>query len=143
MGLLDGLAGQVLGSVLGGGQQQATQGLGGPLLQIAMNLLQNQPGGLAGLLQQFQNAGLGDAAASWVGTGQNAQIDGSQLSSALGSDTVAEIANQLGVPHHEAANGLAALLPQLIDHLTPQGQLPEDNSLPSGLAALASKFLRG
>lgn len=142
MGLLDGLAGQVLGSVLGGGQQQGAQAPGGALLQVAMNLLQ-QPGGLAGLLQQFQNAGLGDAASSWVGTGQNAQIDGSQLSSALGSDTVAGIADQLGIPHHEAANGLAALLPQLIDHLTPQGQLPEGNSVSSGLAALASKFLQG
>lgn len=143
MGLLDGLAGQVLGSVLGGGQQQGAQAPGGALLQIAMNLLQNQPGGLAGLLQQFQSAGLGDAAASWVSTGQNTEIDGNQLSRALGADTIGGIANQLGIPQQEAAGGLAALLPQLIDQLTPQGQLPDDNALSGGLADLASKLLRG
>ena len=143
MGLLDGLAGQVLGSVLGGGQQQGAQGTGGALLQIAMNLLQNQPGGLAGLLQQFQNAGLGNAAASWVGTGPNTAISGDQLSSALGGDTIGGIANQLGIPQQEAAGGLAALLPQLIDQLTPQGRLPDDNAMPGGLADLASKLLRG
>ncbi|NMG28802.1 YidB family protein [Aromatoleum evansii] len=143
MGLLDGLAGQVLGSVLGDGQQQGGQAPGGALLQIAMNLLQNQPGGLAGLLQQFQQAGLGEAAASWVGTGQNAAIDGNQLSTALGADTIDGIANQLGIPQQEAAGGLAALLPQLIDQLTPQGRLPDDNALSGGLADLASKLLRG
>jgi len=75
MGLLDGLAGQVLGSVLGGGQQ----GLGGRLLELAVNLVRNTPGGLDGLLQQFRAAGLADAVASWIGTGQNVAIDGDQL----------------------------------------------------------------
>ena len=72
MGLLDGLAGQVLGSMLGGGGQSAQGGQGaGQLIQVVLSMLQKQPGGLGGLLQQFQQAGLGDQAASWVGKGEN------------------------------------------------------------------------
>jgi len=133
MGLLDGLAGQVLGQLAGG-----AQGQGSPLLQVAMNLIQS--GGLAQLLGKFQQAGLGDHAASWVGTGQNMPISADQLQAALGHGTIADIAGKLGMSHGDAAGGLANILPQLIDHLTPQGQVTEGSALESGLAALAGKL---
>jgi len=139
MGLLDGLAGQVLGNVLGGEQQ----GLGARLLELALNLVRNTPGGLDGLLQHFRDAGLGDAAVSWVGTGQNVAIDGDQLTAALGSDTVDEVANRTGIPRQEAASELAVILPRLIDQLTPDGRIPQGDPLPGGFAELAAKILRG
>jgi len=139
MGLLDGLAGQVLGNVLGGGQQ----GLGGRLLELAVNLVRNAPGGFDGLLQQFRAAGLADAVASWIGTGQNVAIDGDQLTAALGSETVDEVAGQVGVPRQEAASELAVILPRLIDQLTPDGHVPQGDALPGGFAELAAKILRG
>jgi uncharacterized protein YidB (DUF937 family) len=134
MGLLDGLAGQVLGQMAGG-----TQGQGDQLLQLAMGLIQN--GGLGQLLGRFQQAGLADHTASWVGTGQNVPISADQLKTALGSGTVADIAGELGLSQDQAAGGLANILPQLIDHLTPQGQVTEGSALQSGLAALAGKLL--
>lgn len=134
MGLLDGLAGQVLGQMAGN-----AQGQGGSLMQLALNLIQN--GGLAQLLGKFQQAGLADQAASWVGTGGNLPISAEQLQAALGGSTIADIAGKLGMSEGDAAGGLAKLLPQLIDQLTPQGRVTEGADLQGGLAALAGKLL--
>lgn len=134
MGLLDGLAGQVLGQMAGN-----AQGQGGPLMQLALNLIQN--GGLAQLLAKFQQAGLGEQAASWVGTGGNLPISAEQLQAALGGGTIADVAGKLGMSQGDAAGGLANLLPQLIDQLTPQGRVTEGADLQGGLAALAGKLL--
>ena len=141
MGLLDGIAGQVLGSMLGGGQNaQGGQGAA-QLIQVVMGMLQNQQGGLGGLLQQFQRAGLGDQAASWVGRGENMPISGDQLGSALGADTLSNIASQLGLAPDQASGALAGVLPQLIDQLTPDGQVTDQHNSLDGLAALAGKLL--
>jgi uncharacterized protein YidB (DUF937 family) len=115
--------GGMLGSVLGGGQGGAS-GAGGAL------------GGLGALLNGFQQAGLGDHVASWVGTGQNMPISADDVSKVLGHDAVAQIAQQAGVSHGDASAGLAALLPQLVDHLTPNGKMPEGGQLEAGLGEL-------
>lgn len=82
-------------------------------------------GGLAGLVARFQQGGLGDIAASWVGTGQNQSISSEQLGSVLGNDTVGNLAGQLGLNQGDLLAQLSQLLPQLVDKLTPQGQLPQ------------------
>ena len=64
MGLLDGIAGQVLGSMLGGSNDKSLLG------KIAMEMI-NKNGGLGGVLEKFNQGGLGDLAASWIGQGQN------------------------------------------------------------------------
>lgn len=132
MGLLDGLLGSVLGKAMGGGQQ------GNALLDMAMGLLNNpQSGGMNGLLDKLKASGLGDQAASWVGTGQNMPVSGEQLHSALGGDFIQQIAGKLGVDAGQASGGLAQLLPTLIDKLTPNGTVPQDgNQLEQGLASL-------
>jgi uncharacterized protein YidB (DUF937 family) len=70
---------------------------------------------------------------SWIGTGQNLPISPEQLQQVLGGDTVAGLARQLGLSPQDASQGLAGLLPQLVDQLTPQGQLPQN-----GLGDIAS-----
>jgi uncharacterized protein YidB (DUF937 family) len=139
MGLLDQLAGQVLGNLAGG--QGGGQNLQGMLMQMVLGMIQNQPGGLGGLLGKFQQAGLTEQAASWVSTGQNLPISGNQLEAALGADEIGNIAQQLGVSSGEASGALANLLPGLVDRLTPQGQVTEGNALNDGIAALAKSFL--
>jgi uncharacterized protein YidB (DUF937 family) len=130
MGLLDGLLGQVLGKAVGGGQQNA-------LLEAAMGLLNNQQmGGIGGLLQKLQAGGLGDHVASWVGTGQNQAVSADQIHNALGGDQIQQIAQKIGIEPGHASEGLAALLPQLIDKLTPNGSLPQGQALDQGLAGL-------
>lgn len=124
MGLLDGVLGNVMGSLLGG---QSTQGGQNPLMQIALQMLQ-QNGGLQGVLGKFEQAGFGQQAQSWVGTGQNQPIEGGALSQIFGSGQIGQIAQQLGLSPDQAAGQLAQVLPQMIDKLTPNGQVPENHS---------------
>jgi uncharacterized protein YidB (DUF937 family) len=117
MGLLDGL----LDSMMGGAQQGQS-----PLLQAALQLIQ-QNGGLPGIISKFEHGGMAEHAGSWVGTGENIPITGTQLQEILGTGTIGQIAQQLGLSHGDASSGLAQVLPQIIDHLTPTGQLPADH----------------
>jgi uncharacterized protein YidB (DUF937 family) len=134
MGMLDGLLGNLLGGTMGGGTQQ------NPLLQAALQLVQ-QNGGLQGVLARFQQAGYGAQADSWVSTGQNQPITADALSQVLGHGQLGQIAQQLGISHGDAAGGLASMLPQLIDKLTPQGQVPanHDDLVAQALSLLNKK----
>jgi uncharacterized protein YidB (DUF937 family) len=123
MGLLDGLLGNALGGMLGGDAQHPQQS---PLLQIALQLLR-QNGGLEGLLGKFQQAGYAEQAQSWVSTGRNLPISPEVLQQVLGGGQLGQIAQQLGVDQGQAAGDLASLLPQLVDGMTPQGQVPTDS----------------
>ena len=161
MGLLD----SILGAVAGSQQAQAGNGevgggLGGlgnignllsmvasnpQLLQAIVGMLSNDgaQGGLAGLTQKFQQAGLGDVMGSWIGTGQNQPISGDQLSDVLGSDAISGLAEKLGVNPSVAADQLSTILPGLIDQLTPQGQTPVGGLGNSGdLMGMLGRLLR-
>ena len=133
MGLLDGLLGQVMGGMLGGGQTQmpGQSPLPGqaqsPLLMMLLQLLQ-QNGGLQGVLGKLQQSGYGQQAQSWIGTGQNMPIDAGALSQIFGHGQLGQIAQQLGVSQEDAAGGLAQMLPQVVDQMTPQGQVPDNHS---------------
>lgn len=136
MGLLDQLAGQVMGSL---GAQKQDSVAQGDLMGSVMGLI-NGAGGLPALLQQLQGSGLGDQVASWIGTGENQAVSGDQIKDALGADNVQQIAQQAGVEPEHASAGLAQLLPQIIDKLTPNGQVPQDDLLQQGLSMLKGKF---
>ena len=129
----------VLGSVMGGQQQAgaAGGGLGSlvsmvtsnpQLMQAVTGMLSNDggQGGPGGLMAKFQQAGLGDVVGSWVGSGQNQSVSGEQLTNVLGTDTMAGLAEKLGMSQGDAAGQLSDILPGLIDKLTPQGRVPAD-----------------
>jgi uncharacterized protein YidB (DUF937 family) len=139
MGLLDGL----LGSVLGGGQQQQGGGAQQLLLQAALTMMQ-QKGGVTGVLDAFKQNGMGDHAASWVGTGENQGLSIDQLTKALGPGAIAAIAQQTGMSHGDAGSGLAAMLPGIINHMTPQGTVPDNHHslLQDALGAFAGNLLK-
>jgi len=120
MGMLDGILGGMLGQLTQGGGQQSA------LVQMALQLLQ-QNGGVGGIMDKFRQAGYADQAASWQSTGANMPISGNVLQEVLGSGAVGQIAEQLGLSHGETAGGLAQMLPQLIDHLTPNGTIPANH----------------
>ena len=119
MGMLDSL----LGGMMGGGTQQAQN----PLVQMALQMIQ-QNGGLPGIISKFQHGGMTEHVDSWVGTGQNMPVSGNQLQEILGSGSIGQIAQQLGMSHSDASSGLAQVLPQLIDRLTPTGQVPANHN---------------
>jgi uncharacterized protein YidB (DUF937 family) len=136
MGLLDQLAGQVLGQL---GAQKQDPVAQSDLLTGVMGLI-NNAGGLPAILQKLQDGGLGDQVASWIGHGENQAVSGNQIQDALGDDAIAQVAQQAGVAPEHVTTGLAQLLPQIIDTLTPGGQVPENALLEEGLGLLKSKL---
>lgn len=129
MSLLDTVLGAVTKNSQGSGGFEDIIGMvssNPQLLEMATNLLGNDggAGGLHGLVTKFQQAGLGHVIASWIGTGQNQEISGEQLSNVLGSDSLSGLAGKLGVSTGDVAGQLSSILPGLVDKLTPSGQAP-------------------
>jgi uncharacterized protein YidB (DUF937 family) len=135
MGLLD----SVIGAL---GQAQGGKGGQGDLLGLVVGMLANSggaqgsgvpgvpgvPGGLGGLgdlIGRFQQSGLGDVVGSWVGTGQNLPVSPDQLGGVLGSDVLASLTKQSGMSQGDLLGQLSKMLPQVVDQLTPQGQVPQ------------------
>jgi uncharacterized protein YidB (DUF937 family) len=136
MGLFDQVAGALAGGDAGGQ---------GGLLPVVMQLINNpQTGGLAGLIQTFQQGGLGEIVNSWVSSGPNLPISAEQIQSVLGGSALQDLAGKLGMNTEQASGGLAQMLPQLIDSLTPNGQVPQGGDMLSqGLDMLKKGGLFG
>jgi uncharacterized protein YidB (DUF937 family) len=79
---------------------------------------------LDGLMQKLRESGLEKQASSWVAKGQNIPVVGEQIKKALGNDKVAEIAAKLGITTDQAADDLAQTMPEVVDEVTPDGEVP-------------------
>jgi uncharacterized protein YidB (DUF937 family) len=118
------------------------------LVAAAVSLLSSRQGslgpqdGLGGLIGAFQNQGMGDVMSSWISTGANKSITPAQLESVLGRDTLSQFGRQAGVGGGEAGSVLAALLPSLINGVTPKGELPQSSSLEGALGSLLGSLGR-
>ena len=135
MGLFDDLVGKVVGAV------KSSPGQEGGLAAGVMGLLTNkETGGLGGLMQAFNQQGLGDIISSWVGKGKNLPINPEQVQEVLGSDVIKQLAEKSGVSVDAAKAQLSELLPSLIDKVTPEGKIPEGGLLDKGIELLGSLF---
>jgi uncharacterized protein YidB (DUF937 family) len=135
----------IAGALQGMGQQQG----GGDMMQIVAGLLSGTggggAGGLAGLVQQFQQAGLGEQVSSWISTGQNLPINVDQLMQVFGQGNMQQMAASAGVNVQDFGQQLSQLLPQAVDQMTPSGQLPElgqGGGLEDALASLSKLMQR-
>jgi uncharacterized protein YidB (DUF937 family) len=113
--------GDILGQVLGGGG-----GAGA--------------GGLGGLLEHLQRAGFGEQARSWVGTGDNQPVSPADMSQIFGAGGLSEIARRAGLGEDDTARGLSQLMPEVVNHLTPQGRVPENADLLAGVDSFAKRL---
>ncbi len=86
-------------------------------------------GGLDGLLQQFQGAGLGHVAQSWVGNGPNQSISPDQLQNVFGEQRVNDMAGQAGMQPGDFLSQLSQHLPNAVNGMTPNGRLPDEGSM--------------
>ncbi len=113
MGMIGQLLGQggggpssnILGSLLGGGQQaqgSGAQDVGGGQAPAA--------GGIAGMLETLAANGLGEHVSSWLSNNPNLPINPQQIHDALGSEQVQQMASSSGLP-------VGAFLQQLAQHL--------------------------
>ena len=135
MSLLDGIS-AVAGSLLSGSDKQKQ------LVSAVLSRISDPAtGGLLGLVNTLRQLGLDDVVSSWISTGKNKPISPEQVQNALGEGQINQMAQNMGVSHQEVSTGLAGLLPQLIDKLTPDGKLPESSVLDQGLELLKKRFL--
>ena len=119
----------------------AAEGSQFSLASAALSMLSSsEGGGISGLAQQFAAKGLGHVVSSWIGTGQNLPISPEQLQSVLGSERVQAIAAKAGISPEAATTGLAQLLPQLVDNLTPNGEVPQGDLMSKGLELLKGRL---
>jgi uncharacterized protein YidB (DUF937 family) len=130
MGLLDNLENQALGNVLGGSSNPLASGL--------LQMIQNQPGGLQGLVQSFHDKGMGGIVSQWVSSGPNPPISSEQVHEVLGSDQVKALAAKAGINPETAGAAIAQILPGLVDKLTPNGSVPDHGNV----VEMASSILR-
>ena len=115
-----------LGQVLGGGRESA----GGA-------------GGLGGLLDQLRRAGFGEQADSWVSRGPNKPIPPDAMPQIFGREGIEEISRRAGVSEEEATRGLSELLPEVVDRVTPDGDVPDFEALTNSIDDLARRFRAG
>lgn len=139
MGGLESMLPGGLGSLMGGN---------GGLLKMLLPMLMGggalgKMGGLGGLMGMLNKGGLGGKANSWVGTGPNEDITPDELESALGADTIDEMAREAGVSRDEARSGLASMLPKVINEVTPKGAVPSTGDLGGLIKGLDLKKLLG
>ena len=124
------LPGNVTAGLPGGGgglSDVLKGGLGGLLAGGAAGSVLS--GGLGDLLNQFQQKGHGDTANSWVSNGPNKQIAPGDLANALGADQIESLSAQSGLSRDELLSGLSKYLPDVVNHLTPDGRLPNDSEI--------------
>jgi uncharacterized protein YidB (DUF937 family) len=155
MSLWDELGGLAAGALGGNAaQQQPAPDMHSGMLNAVLGMLQNQGtgtvvqpdapaqvsgGALGGLLQTLEQNGLGHLAASWIGSGQNLPISAEQVENLLGGAQVGQLAQQAGVPQSEASSLIAAILPTLVDRLTPAGTI-QHTLLDEGINLLRSRL---
>lgn len=86
-------------------------------------------GGLGDLLKQFQGAGKGDVAKSWVSTGQNEEIEPEDLDEVLTPEQIKFLMARTGLSREQLMAGLAKELPGAVDELTPEGRVPTQEEM--------------
>ncbi|WP_374710264.1 YidB family protein [Paraburkholderia terricola] len=121
MSLLDTI-GSLMGKSPEGGGQQA-------LVAAALEFVNNQPGGLNGLIERFREKGLGDIVSSWVSNGENQPIAAEALQGVLGSETVTNLAAKAGVQPDQVSGLLSQILPHVVNAATPDGEVPAEGKL--------------
>lgn len=161
MGLLDELLRGALSGGMGQatGRQQRPAGRTGDLASIAMavlpvvlGMMANRQGGasaagggmggISDLLAQFQRAGFGEQARSWVGTGSNMPVSPDAMAQVFGGEGLSRIAAQAGLTEQQASAGLSEVLPDLVDRLTPKGEVPDSDSVTASISELQRNFFR-
>ena len=142
MGLLSQILGGLAGNALGGRDSRRPGGGMSPvllaLLPVVLSLLSQRSrqggaagglGGIGDLIGQLTQKGYGRQANSWIGTGANESLPPQAIDEVIGPDQLHRIAQQAGIGEDEARSGLSELLPDVVDHFTPDGNLPEGEQL--------------
>ena len=131
MGLLDSLESMAANSMTNSGNSETTKVAGG-----LMEALEQHPGGLGAILQNFRNNGLG-AHVDAMQNGQTPAVTPDQVQTGLqGTDLLDKVAARAGVSPQVAQAAMATVLPMVMAHFAQNGSAPSSNVL----GGLLSKF---
>ncbi len=113
----------------------------GGLVAALLGLIANPAsGGFGGFIDRFKDVGLGDAAQSWIETGDNTPLSDAEVESAFGDETLASVAAQTGISREKATSALGYLTPSVVDALTPDGEMPDEEGLLSKVRGWLGDF---
>ena len=113
----------------------------GSLFEYAMNLINNpSTGGISGLIEAFKNNHLGDIISSWISTGENMPVSADQIVQTLGPDKIQNIAQKIDMSSEDLSQHLSQLIPQIVDKLTPDGNVPGPSVFENGLNLIKKSF---
>ena len=128
--------GDILGSVLGGqamGGQTRKSGFGGKGMLIAALMPMvlswiKRNGGLSGALSKITGMGYENQARSWMSNQQdNDNLDPNDISQLFDENEIQQVAAHTGANDVEVRQGLAELLPEVMNQLTPSGNLDNES----------------
>ena len=132
MGIFDDVASKVRGMT--GGEDSG-------LIRGVMEMISSREGGgLGGIIQSFQQKGLGNIISSWISREPNQPISPSQVQEGLGNERMQKLSTQAGMSTDDTAKKLTQYLPDIIDKATPDGDAPEGGIVDKGLDFLKSKL---
>ena len=118
----------------------ASGGIGDLLGQVLGGAGGGRGGGLGSLLEQLQRTGFSEQANSWVSRGTNKPISPDAISEIFGKDGLEAISRQAGISPDEASHGLSELLPEVVDRVTPDGELPDPDALANSVDDFARRL---
>ncbi len=128
MGMLDDITAKL------GGKQGQEGGL------ASMQKLISSSGGLHGLTSKLTSSGLGQQVQSWVGTGENKPVSGTQVQQAMDPAQLDAAAKQAGMTPAETSDQVAKALPEMVNQATPEGQMPDHDPFTKGVDSLKRMF---
>jgi uncharacterized protein YidB (DUF937 family) len=96
--------------------------------------------GMQNLVSQLNSNGMGEQLQSWIAQGQNQPVSGEQIRQAADPAMLNQLAQQAHISPEEASNQVAEVLPQMVNQVTPQGQMPSSDPFKQGLGALQQMF---
>ena len=138
MGLLDDL----LAAAEDKGSAPAANSTQSAILQhVLSSVLGGRSGGLQGLLDKLKSGGLEAAVASWVSTAANKPVTGAQVQAALGDKWTQQLATKFGITPDQAAAYLSQILPEVVNHLTPNGTVPNQSALDQAVGQLKNRLM--
>lgn len=128
----------LLDRVLNTGASAAPETSKSPLISAVFSMLSQ--GGIEGLVQQFKEKGLGKIIQSWIGTGENLPVSPEQIQSVFSSEQLNGLAQKAGLTPEATSTGLAKILPELINGVTPNGEIPKGDLLSKGMELFKAKI---
>lgn len=136
MGILDSILNEVTNASSKGSSNDSMSNIAKVLLSSNNSSNERSGTALDLIMQGMKNQGLQDKLSSWIGTGSNESISENEITNVLGEEMIGKLSKETNLDNEELVKQLTAILPVVVDKLTPEGQLEEGGILSKGINLL-------